>query len=101
MRREYQLHNEHDHQRDQDQDCLGVTCIKSRKPTEWPMAFFRFSRCGTLISLGACLVSMALMAQVSISEPGKFPILPYAPVPNFFQLPMDNNFVEVAGVAVN
>lgn len=65
------------------------------------MAFFRFSRCSALISLGACLASTASMAQVSISEPGKFPILPYAPVLNFFQLPMDSNFVEVAGVAVN
>lgn len=53
-----------------------------------------------VISLAAvCFVSANLAGQ--ISEPQGFAIPPYAPVPNFFQLPPGVNFVEVAGIAVN
>src|SRR5438552_1543863 len=46
-------------------------------------------------------ISPSLADQVSIPEHAGSVTLPYTVVPNFFQLPHGENFVEVAGIAVN
>ena len=62
---------------------------------------FIISSCAHLLSvLSVLLASTTLLGQAAFQQ-ATVPKLNYEAVPDFFQLPAGENFVEVAGVAVN
>src|SRR6266702_8412495 len=58
------------------------------------------SSCAHLLSILTVLFASTSMFDQAFGEP-RIPKLNYEVVPDFFQLPAGENFVEVAGVAVN
>jgi streptogramin lyase len=80
-------------------DCGATSELDGNKFQKMLMENSIYISLGAMKLVGVALLALAMLEQALGEQP--IPKLNYEVVPDFFQLPAGENFVEVAGVAVN